>query len=190
MKRREIAEQQIRFQERIQKVGVNLITCCNCETVLFHESGEEVIQCFCGEISPFDCEDMWYEGAQDSAVFDEDSDEAEVVKSSEEKSNYSAFSCLLSQAMEMVWDMYGVDAASIIEDIEKTRAAVERIVEEDKNIREVRRHLMDIMTATGLLDLLHHQDLADAVLKEMGDTSNISREMVGKAFRSWIDSKF
>ena len=71
--KREIAENQIGIQEKMQSAGFNVVTCGNCGSILLHEIGDETIECFCGsEMSLSDCPDYWYEGCQDSAEFNED----------------------------------------------------------------------------------------------------------------------
>lgn len=67
--KREIAEEQIHLQEEMQSKGFNIVTCGHCGTVLLHRTGEETIQCFCGEMALSDCPDLWYEGAQNDAEF-------------------------------------------------------------------------------------------------------------------------
>ena len=43
-------EKQKEYQARIQKAGVNAVSCCNCDSVFFHEVGEENLACpYCYE---------------------------------------------------------------------------------------------------------------------------------------------
>ena len=71
--KREIVENQIRIQERMQSAGFNVVTCGNCGSILLHETEDETIECFCGhEMDLSDCPDYWYEGCQDNAEFNED----------------------------------------------------------------------------------------------------------------------
>ena len=71
--KREIAENQIRIQEKMQSAGFNVVTCGNCGSILLHETEDETIECFCGqEMDLSGCPDYWYEGCQDSAEFNED----------------------------------------------------------------------------------------------------------------------
>ena len=71
--KREIAENQIRIQEKIQSAGFNIVTCGNCGSTLLHEIEDETIECFCGhEMDLSDCPDYWHEGCQDSVEFNED----------------------------------------------------------------------------------------------------------------------
>ena len=71
--KREIAENQIRIQEKMQTAGFNIVTCGNCGTILLQEISDETIECFCGhDMDLSDCPDYWYEGCQDSVEFNED----------------------------------------------------------------------------------------------------------------------
>ena len=45
--KREIAENQIRIQEKMQSVGFNVVTCGNCGSILLHEIEDETIECLC-----------------------------------------------------------------------------------------------------------------------------------------------
>lgn len=68
--KREIVENQIRIQEKMQSAGFNVVTCGNCGTVLLHELGDESIDCFCGhEMDLSDCPDYWYSGCEGSVEF-------------------------------------------------------------------------------------------------------------------------
>lgn len=43
-------EKQKEYQARIQKAGVNAVSCCNCDGVFFHKVGEENLTCpYCYE---------------------------------------------------------------------------------------------------------------------------------------------
>ena len=71
--KREIAENQIRIQEKMQSAGFNIITCGNCGTILLQEISDETIESFCGhDMDLSDFPDYWYEGCQDSVEFNED----------------------------------------------------------------------------------------------------------------------
>ena len=71
--KREIVENQIKIQQEMQNAGFNLVTCGNCGAILLHRTGDETIECLCGEeMELSDCPDYWYEGAELSAEFDED----------------------------------------------------------------------------------------------------------------------
>lgn len=59
-------QQQIEYQEEIQKIGLNLIVCNNCENVLFHKKDEDYIKCPDCEtyVNPNDCCDVYYTGME------------------------------------------------------------------------------------------------------------------------------
>ena len=67
--KREVAEIQIGLQEELQKAGYNVVSCCNCDTVLIHREGDETAECLCGTIYVNDCTDLWYEGCQENEEF-------------------------------------------------------------------------------------------------------------------------
>lgn len=68
--KKEIAERQIELQSKMQSVGFNLVTCGNCGSLLIHEVGDEIIDCFCGQaMDVSDCPDYWYEGLELSEEF-------------------------------------------------------------------------------------------------------------------------
>lgn len=70
--KREIALDQIELQERIQKIGINLVTCGSCGTVLLHELKKETVECLCGlSLDSHDCPDIWYSGCENNAEFDD-----------------------------------------------------------------------------------------------------------------------
>lgn len=69
--KREIALYQIELQERIQKIGINLLTCGHCGSVLLHESKNETVECFCRTIAESDCPDYWYRGIENNAEFND-----------------------------------------------------------------------------------------------------------------------
>lgn len=84
--KRELAIEQIELQLKMQRAGINLVTCGSCGSILLHElkavdfkevaeNGEclnNLIDCFCGQrMSLTDCPDYWYEGCQDNAEFEE-----------------------------------------------------------------------------------------------------------------------
>lgn len=68
--KREIAENQIYLQEKIQSAGFNIVECRNCGTVLLHELGDEKIDCFCGNKKDLsDCPDLFYSGMENNEEF-------------------------------------------------------------------------------------------------------------------------
>jgi hypothetical protein len=75
MTKRQLAEKQIELQERVQALAnINIVTCGHCGSVLLHERNDELITCACckHELDQSDCPDLWYEGCQNNAEFDED----------------------------------------------------------------------------------------------------------------------
>lgn len=70
IEKREVAEKQISLQEELQQAGFNIISCCNCDTVLIHKIGDELTECLCGIINVNDCTDLWYEGCQNNVEFE------------------------------------------------------------------------------------------------------------------------
>lgn len=71
--KRQIAENQILLQEKIQSAGFNIVECGNCGTVLLHECGNEHIECFCGnEMALSDCPDLYYSGLENNVEFEEE----------------------------------------------------------------------------------------------------------------------
>ena len=69
--KRQVAKHQIELQEKIQSAGFNIVECGNCGCVLLHESGDEGVDCLCGETMDLsDCPDLWYSGLEDNTVFD------------------------------------------------------------------------------------------------------------------------
>lgn len=70
--KRQIVENQIHLQEKIQSAGFNIVECGNCGTALLHECGDESIECFCGEeMSLSDCPDLYYSGMETNQEFNE-----------------------------------------------------------------------------------------------------------------------
>jgi hypothetical protein len=70
--KRELAIEQIELQEKMQRAGINLVTCGNCGAILLHSTEQEEIECFCGrKMDLSDCPDYWYEGCQDNAEFED-----------------------------------------------------------------------------------------------------------------------
>ena len=68
--KRQVAKHQIELQEKIQSAGFNIVECGNCGCVLLHESGDEKIDCLCGEVMDLsDCPDLWYSGMENNAEF-------------------------------------------------------------------------------------------------------------------------
>lgn len=79
--RRELAEEQLELMYKIQATSkVNIVTCGNCGSVIFHKMTEGIdlnaddIQCYdCMEVMDIsDCPDLWYDGAPDSRLYDEE----------------------------------------------------------------------------------------------------------------------
>jgi hypothetical protein len=73
--KRELAEKQIELQNRVLILAnINIVTCGNCGCVLLHKLNDEYIECAsCKSVlDQSDCPDLWYEGCQKSAVFDEE----------------------------------------------------------------------------------------------------------------------
>ena len=73
MTKKELLAQQTELQYEMQKAGLNLVDCGNCGSTLIHETKEGDITCpFCGYTSePCDFPDLFYEGFEESAEFDE-----------------------------------------------------------------------------------------------------------------------
>lgn len=68
--KREIALEQIELQEEMQNNGLNVVSCGNCGTILLHNTGEEEIDCLCGNtMSLSDCPDLWYSGVENNNEF-------------------------------------------------------------------------------------------------------------------------
>jgi hypothetical protein len=65
-RKRELWNVQIELQEEMQSKGLNLVTCCNCDTVILHrnDDNKDVIDCHgCGtEVGKSDCTDYFYKG--------------------------------------------------------------------------------------------------------------------------------
>jgi hypothetical protein len=73
--KRELAVEQISLQERVISLAkINIVTCGNCGSVLLHELNVETIECACckQELDQSDCPDLWYEGCQNNAEFEDD----------------------------------------------------------------------------------------------------------------------
>lgn len=81
MSKRDFALEQIALQEKIQReAGVNIVCCCNCDTILLHEIhpikegiDEKPIEC-CGcneKVYPNDCTDLWYSNCENNAEFND-----------------------------------------------------------------------------------------------------------------------
>lgn len=70
--KREVAVGQIELQREIQSHGINIVTCCNCGSTLIYKQAEQKVDCFCGKhINTNDCEDLWYEGIENSLEFNQ-----------------------------------------------------------------------------------------------------------------------
>jgi hypothetical protein len=73
--KRELAEQQIALQNRVNVVAsINIVTCGNCGSVLLHDRMDDEIECACCKsvMDLSDCPDLWYEGCQNNSEFDEE----------------------------------------------------------------------------------------------------------------------
>jgi hypothetical protein len=72
--KRELAIKQIELQERSQASGINIVTCGNCGSVLLHDRMDSEIECACCKsvMDLSDCPDLWYEGCQNNAEFEEE----------------------------------------------------------------------------------------------------------------------
>lgn len=70
--KKELAENQIRIQEDMQRAGFNVVTCGNCGTVLLHRTKTDNIECFCGTMALSDCPDLYYNGIENNVEFNEE----------------------------------------------------------------------------------------------------------------------
>jgi hypothetical protein len=73
--KRELAEQQIALQNRVNAVAsINIVTCGNCGSVLLHDRMDSEIECACCKsvMDLSDCPDLWYEGCQNNGEFEEE----------------------------------------------------------------------------------------------------------------------
>lgn len=70
MNPRDKAINQIELQHEIQKVGINLVTCGNCGSILLHRTSDTTIKCFCGDMDVSDCPDYWYNGCENNDEFE------------------------------------------------------------------------------------------------------------------------
>jgi hypothetical protein len=73
--KRELAEQQIALQNRVNAVAsINIVTCGNCGSVLLHDRMDYEIECACCKsvMDLSDCPDLWYEGCQNNGEFEEE----------------------------------------------------------------------------------------------------------------------
>jgi len=73
--KRELAEQQIALQNRVNAVAsINIVTCGNCGSVLLHDRMDDEIECACCKsvMDLSDCPDLWYEGCQNNGEFEEE----------------------------------------------------------------------------------------------------------------------
>lgn len=91
MTTRELAQEQLDLMNVIRaKSNINIVTCGNCGTILFHEmklisdiefisfkDDDNSIECFgCKtKMELCDCPDLWYEGCIENMEFDEDEPE-------------------------------------------------------------------------------------------------------------------
>jgi len=81
--KRELAEKQIELQNRVLILAnINIVTCGNCGWVLLHKLNDEYIECAsCKSVlDQSDCPDLWYEGCQNNAEFDEDEPTQELTQ--------------------------------------------------------------------------------------------------------------
>ena len=79
--KRDLAEQQIKLQERVLALAsINIVTCGNCGCVLLHDRMDDEIECAsCKSVMDIcDCPDLWYEGCQNNSEFDEDEPTQEI----------------------------------------------------------------------------------------------------------------
>ena len=65
---RDLVIEQIELQERIVAIGLNIVTCGNCGTIILHELSDENILCFgCNRnMSLCDCPDLYYSGMENN----------------------------------------------------------------------------------------------------------------------------
>ena len=84
---------QIDLQEEIQKHDINLVTCGDCGSPMFHRTTEDEIKCpFCGFTSePCDFPDYFYSGMETSAEF-RDSETIEEIEDKVETPVEATFS--------------------------------------------------------------------------------------------------
>lgn len=61
---KEITLNQIRLQKKMQKSGLNLVTCGNCGCVIIHETKNEYIDCpdCLSKLENCDCPDIYFTG--------------------------------------------------------------------------------------------------------------------------------
>ena len=71
--KRDLIAKQIEFQNKIQSLGINLVSCGSCGSIFFHECNEEEnVECpFCyTDMAKSDCLDYFYDGLELSGEFD------------------------------------------------------------------------------------------------------------------------
>ena len=71
--KRNLIINQIKLQNEIQSLGINLVNCGNCGSIFFHECNEEEnVECpFCYiDMAKSDCPDYFYNGLELSGEFD------------------------------------------------------------------------------------------------------------------------
>ena len=71
--KRNLITKQIEFQNKIQSLGINLVSCGSCGSIFFHECNEEEnVECpFCyTDMAKSDCPDYFYDGLELSGEFD------------------------------------------------------------------------------------------------------------------------
>ena len=71
--KRNLITKQIEFQNKIQSLGINLVSCGSCGSIFFHECNEEEnVECpFCyTDMAKSDCPDYFYNGLELSGEFD------------------------------------------------------------------------------------------------------------------------
>ena len=73
LEKRNLIINQIKLQNKIQSLGINLVNCGNCGSIFFHECDDnDTVKCpFCyRKMAKSDCPDYFYEGLELSGEFD------------------------------------------------------------------------------------------------------------------------
>ena len=73
LEKRNLIINQIKLQNKIQSLGINLVNCGNCGSIFFHECDDnDTVKCpFCyTKMAKSDCPDYFYEGLELSGEFD------------------------------------------------------------------------------------------------------------------------
>ena len=75
-KKLESLNKQIVLQEKMQKKNLNIVSCCNCGSILIHTSRQT--QCLCWSCEKHicfnDCEDYYYEGMPEQNYLENEMD--------------------------------------------------------------------------------------------------------------------